>query len=31
MTSNINDNSSIILVKYDDNTYYAFDYKTGKN
>lgn len=30
MTSNINDNSSIILVKYDDNTYYAFDYKTGK-
>ena len=30
MTSNINDDSSIILVKYDDNTYYAFDYKTGK-
>ena len=30
ISSNINDNSSIILVKYDDNTYYAFDYKTGK-
>ena len=30
MTSNINDDSSIILVKYSDNTYYAFDYKTGK-
>lgn len=30
ISSNINDDSSIILVKYDDNTYYAFDYKTGK-
>ena len=30
MPSNINDDSSIILVKYDDNTYYAFDYKTSK-
>ena len=30
MTTNINDDSSIILIKYSDNTYYAFDYKTGK-
>ena len=30
MTSNINDDSSIVLVKYQDNTYYAFNYKNGQ-
>ena len=30
MSNNINNETSILLVKYQDNTYYAFDYRTGK-